>query len=127
MKMIDSLVTDDGNRVLVPGFYDGAVPLSPAEEEMFRSSAENLDLAIAAENIGVARFMTDDPLQHLMNARYGISFNMDGIWSGNMYPGGAGAVLPNRVTSKHNMRYVPNMDGLEMVQKIRDYLERAGL
>ena len=125
-KMLDSLITDDGNRVLVPGFYDGAVPLSPAEDAMFRSSAENLDLAIAAENIGVARFMTDDPLEHLMNARYGISFNMDGIWSGNMYPGGAGAVLPNRVTSKHNMRYVPDMDGLEMVQKIRDYLDEQG-
>ena len=126
IKMLDSLITDDGNRVHVPGFYDGAAPLSPAEEEMFRSSAENLDLAIAAENIGVARFMTDDPLEHLMNARYGISFNMDGIWSGNMYPGGAGAILPNRVTSKHNMRYVPNMDGLDMVQKIRDYLDEQG-
>jgi hypothetical protein len=126
MKMLDTLITDDGNQVLVPGFYDGAAPLSPAEEEMFRTSAENLDLAIAAENLGVARFMTDDPLQHLMNARYGISFNMDGIWSGNMYPGGAGAILPNRVTSKHNMRYVPTMDGLEMVQKIRDYLDAQG-
>ena len=44
MKMLDTLITDDGNRVLVPGFYDGAAPLSPAEEEMFRTSAENLDL-----------------------------------------------------------------------------------
>ncbi len=126
MKMLDTLITDDGNQVLVPGFYEGAAPLTPAEEEMFRTSAENLDLTIAAENLGVARFMTDDPLQHLLNARYGISFNMDGIWSGNMYPGGAGAILPNRVTSKHNIRYVPTMDGLDMVQKIRDYLDAQG-
>ena len=117
MKMLDTLITDDGNQVLVPGFYEGAAPLTPAEEEMFRTSAENLDLTIAAENLGVARFMTDDPLQHLLNARYGISFNMDGIWSGNMYPGGAGAILPNRVTSKHNIRYVPTMDGLDMSRK----------
>ena len=126
IKMLSTLISDDGNRVLVPGFYDGADPLSEVEEAMFTSAAENLDLAIAAENIGVARFMTDDPLQHLKNARYGISFNMDGVWAGNMYPGGAGAILPNRITSKHNMRYVPSQDGLEMVQKIRDYLDEQG-
>ena len=126
IKMLSSLISDDGNQVLVPGFYEGAAPLTEAEEAMFVRASENLDLTIAAENIGVARFMTDDPLQHLKNARYGISFNMDGVWAGNMYPGGAGAILPNRITSKHNVRYVPDMDGLEMVQKIRDYLDSQG-
>ena len=126
VKMLSSLVSEDGNRVLVPGFYDGADPLNDAEEAMFQSAAENLDMAIAAENIGVARFISDDPLTYLKSARYGISFNMDGVWAGNMYPGGAGAILPNRITSKHNMRYVPSMDGLDMVQKIRDYLDEQG-
>ena len=126
VKMLSSLVSEDGNRVLVPGFYDGADPLNDAEEEMFQSAAANIDMAIAAENIGVARFISDDPLTYLKSARYGISFNMDGVWAGNMYPGGAGAILPNRITSKHNMRYVPSMDGLDMVQKIRDYLDEQG-
>ena len=126
VKMLSSLVTEDGNRVLVPGFYDGADPLNDAEEEMFQSAAANIDMGVAAENIGVARFISDDPLTYLKSARYGISFNMDGVWAGNMYPGGAGAILPNRITSKHNMRYVPSMDGLDMVQKIRDYLDEQG-
>ena len=126
VKMLSSLVSDDGNRALIPGFYDGADPLNEAEEAMFRNAAENIDMAVAAENIGVARFISDDPLTYLKSARYGISFNMDGVWAGNMYPGGAGAILPNRITSKHNMRYVPSMDGLEMVQKIRDYLDEQG-
>ncbi len=126
IKMLSTLISDDGNDVLVPGFYEGASPLTDAEEAMFQAAAENIDMAIAAENIGVARFMSDDPLEYLKSARYGISFNMDGVWAGNMYPGGAGAILPNRITSKHNMRYVPDMDGLEMVQKIRDYLDSQG-
>ncbi len=126
IKMLSTLISDDGNTVLVPGFYDGAIPLTDAEEAMFLRSAENIDLAVAADNIGVARFISDDPLTYIKSARYGISFNMDGIWGGNMYPGGAGAILPNRITSKHNMRYVPGMDGLEMVQKIRDYLDTQG-
>jgi len=45
--------------------------------------------------------------------RYGLSFNLDGLWSGNIVAGGAGAILPNKITSKHNMRYVPKMNGLE--------------
>jgi acetylornithine deacetylase/succinyl-diaminopimelate desuccinylase-like protein len=58
--------------------------------------------------------------------RYGISFNLDGIWGGNMYAGGAGAILPNKITSKHNMRYSPKMNGLEMVKRIREQLDRNG-
>ncbi len=126
IKMLTTLVSEDGNTVLVPGFYDDVEPLTPSEEAMFQRSAEDLDLAVAAENLGVARFISEDPLEYLKMARYGISLNLDGIWAGNMYPGGAGAILPNKVTSKHNIRYVPNQDGLVLVQNIRDYLDQKG-
>ena len=55
-----------------------------------------------------------------------ISFNLDGIWGGNMYAGGAGAILPNKITSKHNIRYVPNMKGPEIVEKIKKQLIKNG-
>ena len=74
----------------------------------------------------MARFIADDPLPLLQMQRYGTSFNLDGIWGGNMYAGGAGAILPNKITSKHNIRYVPNMDGLDIVKKIRAQLDRNG-
>src|SRR5438128_2060395 len=73
-----------------------------------------------------ARFIADDPFTMLKMGRYGTSFNMDGIWGGNMYAGGAGAILPNKITSKHNMRYIPKMNGLEMVKRIREQLDRNG-
>jgi acetylornithine deacetylase/succinyl-diaminopimelate desuccinylase-like protein len=126
IKMLSTLISEDGNKVLVPGFYDGGVPLSAKELEGLEAAAAKVDMKVAAENLGVARFIADDPLEFLKMSRYGISLNMDGIWAGNMYPGGAGAILPNKVTSKHNMRYVPNMDGLEMVKKVRAYLDEKG-
>ena len=73
-------------------------------------------MKVAAENLGVARFIADDPFTMLKMGRYGISFNLDGIWGGNMYAGGAGAILPNKITSKHNIRYVPKMNGIEIVE-----------
>ena len=54
------------------------------------------------------------------------SFNLDGVWGGNMYAGGAGAILPNKITSKHNFRYVPRMNGLDIVKKLREQLDANG-
>jgi acetylornithine deacetylase/succinyl-diaminopimelate desuccinylase-like protein len=126
IKMLSTLISEDGNRTNVPGFYDNVVPLSEPEMTKLREQAAKVDMKVAAENLGVARFIADDPLKYLQMARYGISFNMDGIWGGNMYAGGAGAILPNKVTSKHNMRYVPNQTGPDLVKKIRAFLDAKG-
>jgi acetylornithine deacetylase/succinyl-diaminopimelate desuccinylase-like protein len=126
IKMLASLVSSDGNSPLVKGFTDGMEPMSPEETEKLKKAADKVDMKVAAENLGVARFIADDPFTMLKMARYGISFNLDGIWGGNMYAGGAGAILPNKITSKHNMRYVPNMHGLDMVKRIREQLDRNG-
>jgi acetylornithine deacetylase/succinyl-diaminopimelate desuccinylase-like protein len=126
MKMLASLVSPDGNTPLVKGFTDGIEPLSAKETEQLKTAAAKTDMKIAAENLGVARFIADDPLTMLKMGRYGISFNLDGIWGGNMYAGGAGAILPNKITSKHNIRYVPKMNGLDIVKRVREQLDRNG-
>jgi acetylornithine deacetylase/succinyl-diaminopimelate desuccinylase-like protein len=126
MKMLASLVSDDGNTPLVKGFTDGIQPLTAQETERLKKEAEKTDLKVAAQNLGVARFISDDPFTMLKMAQYGISLNLDGIWGGNMYAGGAGAILPNKITSKHNIRYVPKMNGLEIVKRIREQLDRNG-
>jgi hypothetical protein len=53
----------------------------------------------------VARFIFDTAPKVVRDMNW-ISFNLDGIWGGNMYAGAAGAILPNKITSKHNIRYV---------------------
>jgi acetylornithine deacetylase/succinyl-diaminopimelate desuccinylase-like protein len=126
MKMLASLVSDDGNTPLVKGFTDGIAPLSAQEAARLKKEAETTDMKIAAQNIGVARFISDDAFTMQKMNQYGISFNLDGIWGGNMYAGGAGAILPNKITSKHNIRYVPKMNGLEIVKRIREQLDRNG-
>src|SRR5947207_3395939 len=116
----------EGNTPLVKGFTDGLEPLSASETAQLKSAAAKTDMKVAAENLGVARFIADDPFTMLKMARYGVSLNLDGIWGGNMYAGGAGAILPNKITSKHNIRYVPKMNGLEIVKRVREQLDRNG-
>jgi acetylornithine deacetylase/succinyl-diaminopimelate desuccinylase-like protein len=126
IQMLSKLVSADGNKVLIPGFYDNIVPPTAEEEARLRTTAANYDLKRAANNLGVARFISDDPYTQLKMARMGTSMNLDGIWGGNMFPGGSGAILPNKITSKHNFRYVPNMTGPDIVAKLRKYLDQLG-
>ncbi len=125
IRMLASLISEDGNTAAVEGFYDDAIPFTEAQMESFREQAEFIDLEVAARNLGVARFMADNPVDYLRDRNW-ISFNLDGIWGGNMYAGGAGAILPNTITSKHNIRYVPNMTGPVLVEKIRRQLVENG-
>jgi acetylornithine deacetylase/succinyl-diaminopimelate desuccinylase-like protein len=124
--MLASLVSDDGNTPLIDGFFEGMKPIDDWQEQELRTAAERTELTVAAENVGVARFISEDPYTMLKMQRFGTSFNLDGIWGGNMYAGGAGAILPNKITSKHNFRYVPDMKGPEIVEKLRAQLDKNG-
>ncbi len=126
IKMLNTLVDETGNRVMIDGFYEDIEPLTAEEEASLRKRAEGMDLEIMAKNSGVARFISDDPYEVAKMARAGTSMNLDGIWGGNMFEGGSGAILPNRIVSKHNFRYVPNQDGLEIVNLLRKHLDKHG-
>jgi acetylornithine deacetylase/succinyl-diaminopimelate desuccinylase-like protein len=126
IKAISSIVSADGNKALIDGFYDDLKPLSPAILKSTEEAGQFIDLETAAKNLGVARFIADDPVNYLRMQTYGTSFNLDGIWGGNMYAGGAGAILPNKITSKHNIRYQPNMNGFDLVEKMKKQLVKNG-
>ena len=126
IQMLSTLVDETGNKVLIDGFYDNIEPLTAEEDASLRKAAENFNVEIAATNLGVARFIADDPYEITKMARYGTSMNLDGIWAGNMFEGGSGAILPNRIVSKHNFRYLPAQDGMDIVDKLRKHLDKHG-
>jgi len=126
IQMLSTLTDKTGNKVMIDGFYDNIEPLKAEEKAALKRAAEKLNLEEAAKRLGVERFISDDPLTQITMARYGTSINLDGIWGGNMFPGGSGAILPNKVTSKHNFRYVPNMTGPDIVAKLRKHLDKHG-
>ena len=126
IQMLESIVDENGNIARVEGFYDDQEPLSEGTIAGLKERAAQVDLEEAARNLGVARFISDDPYEYLRMASHGMSFNLDGIWGGNMYGGGAGAILPSKITSKHNTRYVPTQDGIDLMNKVRAQLDRNG-
>src|SRR4051812_36625940 len=108
IKMLASLISEDGNTPLVQGWKDNWVPPTAQQLAALKKRAEKATIEQMAKNLGVARYIADDPFNVLRMQSTETSFNMDGIWGGNMYADAAGAILPNKITSKHNIRYVPN-------------------
>ncbi len=126
IQMLASLTSKDGNTPLIKGWDDGREYPTPEQLKQLQDRAAKVDLTKMAQNQGVARYIGDTAFDVLKAGRYGVSFNLDGIWGGNMYAGGAGAILPNKITSKHGFRYVPKMDGMHIVESLRKQLDANG-
>ncbi|WP_162538880.1 M20/M25/M40 family metallo-hydrolase [Granulicella sp. WH15] len=124
--MLASLTSLDGNTPLIQGFNDGIEPLDAEDKEMLKKQAAKIDIKQAAKNLGVGRFIADNAEQMVSMARYHTAFDFDGVWGGNMFAGGSGSILPNKITSKHSIRYLPNQHGSDIVKKIRAQLDRNG-
>ena len=116
-KIIASM-TDENNRVVIPGFYDDVLEASPKERELLNKAPfdENeYKKAIDVEALqGEAGFTTLE--------RTGIrpSFDVCGIWGG--YTGeGAKTVLPSKAFAKISSRLVPDQDHEKIARMFEDY------
>ena len=105
-KMIASL-TDENNRVTIPGFYDDVREVTAEERAQMARAPFNLDAYKKAldieEVMGEKGYSTGE--------RTGIrpSLDVNGIWSG--YTGeGAKTILPSKAHAKISMRLVPDQD-----------------
>ena len=124
--MLASLIKPDGNTPNIAGFEENKKPIPADADARMHKAAAKTDLKKMADNVGVARFISDDPYEVLKMSSFGTAFNFDGIWGGNMYAGGSGAILPNKITSKHSIRYVPDMNSGDILKKIRTHLDTHG-
>lgn len=105
-KMIASL-TDENNKITIPGFYDDVEEVSAEERAMLARAPFDLEHYKKALDIaevhGEAGFST--------NERTGIrpSLDCNGIWGG--YTGeGAKTVIASKAWAKISMRLVPHQD-----------------
>ena len=116
-KMI-AQITDDDNKVVMPGFYDDVLEASEKERELLNMAPfdkEEYKKALDVEELsGEAGYTTIE--------RTGIrpSFDVCGIWGG--YTGeGAKTVLPSKAYAKISSRLVPNQDHEKIAKMFEEY------
>jgi acetylornithine deacetylase/succinyl-diaminopimelate desuccinylase-like protein len=127
-QALASLVSRDGNTILVPGYYD-AIRQPNAEEQRlvngmlaeWRNNESGLRSALGVDEWIDGWTGADALTQYLFNT----TLNINGMWSG--YTGvGTKTILPHRATAKIDSRLVPNQTPEEVLRLIRAHLDANG-
>jgi acetylornithine deacetylase/succinyl-diaminopimelate desuccinylase-like protein len=105
-KMIASL-TDENNRITIPGFYDDVLEVSPREREEMAKAPFDIDKY--KKEIDVDELDGESGYSTIERTGIRPSLDVNGIWGG--YTGeGAKTILPSKAYAKISMRLVPNQN-----------------
>ena len=128
-QALASLVSTDGNTILVPGYYDQIRQPSPEEERLVngvaRGSSSEREEAMR-KGIGVDRFIDGASGRDLF-ARwlFTTTMNINGIWAG--YTGeGMKTILPHVARARIDSRLVPNQTPDQQLDLVRKHLAAKG-
>ncbi len=109
-KMLASM-TDENNRITIPGFYDKVVELSAAERAKIAQAP--FDEEAYKKELEVEELAGEKGYTILEQLGIRPTFDINGIWGG--YTGeGAKTVLPSKAHAKLSMRLVPNQNSEEI-------------
>lgn len=111
-KMIASL-TDNDNRITIPGFYDDVLNLSA--EERAEINKAPFDIGHYKKEIKINDIQGEKGYTTIERTGIRPSLDVNGMWSG--YTGeGAKTVLPAKAGAKISMRLVPKQDPEKIAQ-----------
>lgn len=126
VQALSTMVSQDGNTILVPGYYDDIRPPTDEESQLINASIEQWSDQQMFEVFGVNRWIDGKTgIDAAMELLYTTTLNIDGIWGG--YTGeGTKTILPHKATAKVDSRLPPDIDPDEAMAKIRAHLDNNG-
>lgn len=121
-----SLVSADGNTVMIDGVHDMVVRLTPRQRELIAQGARARSEAAAKKELGVTHWIDDlNWEQALVRLAEEPTVNIQGLVSGYSGPGGK-TILPHNAVAKIEIRLVPDMTAKDTLAKLRAHLDRRG-
>ena len=127
-QALASLTTDDGNTIVVPGYYDAIRAPSAEEQELVNGMVDEWSRqeALDRQSMGIDRWIDGmSGREALLEYLFGTTINIDGIWGGYT-ENGLKTILPHKATAKLDSRLVPNQTPDEAVRLIRAHLDAKG-
>lgn len=127
VEALSTMVEDNGNKVLIEGFYDDVVAPTKEEEQLLVKAAKDFDPEVAKMEAGISRFTLPESnkVGLLRRLTYESTLNIDGIWAGWTQKGSK-TVLPHKATCKIDIRLVPKQDKERMKALVRKHLDKHG-
>lgn len=118
-KMIASL-TDENNRITIPGFYEDVLEVSRDEREEMAKRPFNLEEF--KKSINIPHESGEEGYTTLERTGIRPSLDVNGIWGG--FTGeGAKTILPSKASAKISMRLVPNQKSKKIDKLFEDYFK----
>jgi acetylornithine deacetylase/succinyl-diaminopimelate desuccinylase-like protein len=118
--IIAGLKGPDG-RILIPGFYDDVVALTPADRERFAGLPFDEDAYL--ERLGLPALFGEEGYTTLERRGARPTLDVNGIWGG--FEGeGSKTIIPAHAHAKVSCRLVPNQDPDRIFEAFRDHVLR---
>ncbi len=123
---LSTLVSADGNTILVPNYYDDIRPPNDEESQLINAGIEQWSDQQMQDMLGVSQWIDGKTGKDAaIELLFSTTMNIDGIWGG--YTGeGVKTILPHRAAAKVDSRLPPDIDPDEALAKIRSHLENTG-
>jgi acetylornithine deacetylase/succinyl-diaminopimelate desuccinylase-like protein len=126
VQALSTMVSEDGNTILVPGYYDDIRPPNTEESLLINAGIEQWSDQTMQDMLGVSQWIDgktgkDAVIEYL----FATTMNIDGIWGGYTEEG-VKTILPHRAAAKVDSRLPPDIDPDEALAKIRAHLDNSG-
>ena len=127
-RLLQALATlkDERERVLIPGFYDDALPLSDRERAIIEAYYDGGAAEISSRAaFGVEQFLNGLSGLAWTEAVFNPTCNIAGLTAGYQGPGSK-TVIPAQASAKVDFRLVPDQDPRDILTKLRTHLDQQG-
>jgi acetylornithine deacetylase/succinyl-diaminopimelate desuccinylase-like protein len=127
-QALASLVSKDGNTILVPGYYRSIRQPNDEEQRLINGMLDEWTRNEPAfrGSLGVNRWIDGlSGRESIMQYLFNTTLNIDGMWTGYTGPG-MKTILPHRAVAKLDSRLVPNQTPDEALRLIRAHLDAGG-
>jgi acetylornithine deacetylase/succinyl-diaminopimelate desuccinylase-like protein len=126
VQALASLTSEDGNTIMVPGYYDPVRPPTEEEQRLVNAMVDTWDDGARQASMGVERWIDGiEGRDAIMRHLYHPTLNIDGIWGG--YTGeGVKTILPHRATAKVDSRLPYGLHPDTAIAMIRRHLDARG-
>lgn len=127
-RLLRALATlkDDHEKILIPSFYDDALPLSERDRALIERFYDGGTLeATSRATYGVKQFVNELTGLPWTEAVYNPTCNIAGLTAGYQGPGSK-TVIPARASAKVDFRLVPDQNPRDILAKLRAHLDQQG-
>jgi len=126
VEALATLVSPDGNTIVVDNYLEKVRPVSAAEKAMIDEAAKRQSEPLLKQQLGVQHWVHDvsfrESLELLCSQP---TINIEGLVGGYTGPGGK-TILPHRAVAKMDLRLVPDMTAADALAKLKAYLTKRG-